>query len=53
MFLTFCYFRPILTEKITPMHYLPGTLQKGSFPLRISPVNVTKSAGNCEFDYIY
>ena len=24
-----------------------------SFPLRISSVNVTISAGNCEFDHIY
>ena len=30
------------------------TLQKKrSFPLRISSVNVTQSAGNCGFGYIY
>ena len=27
--------------------------KKWSFPLRISPVNVTKSAGNCAFGHIY
>ena len=27
--------------------------EKWSFPLRISPVDVTKSAGNCGFGYIY
>ena len=27
--------------------------KKWSFPLRISSVNVTKSAGNCEFGHIY
>ena len=27
--------------------------KKWSFPLRISSVNVTKSTGNCGFDYIY
>ena len=27
--------------------------KKCSFPLRISPVNVTKSAGNCGFGHIY
>ena len=27
--------------------------KKWSFSLWISPVNVTKSAGNCEFGYIY
>ena len=26
---------------------------KWSFPLRISSINVTKSAGNCEFSHIY
>ena len=28
-------------------------LNKASFPVRISSVNVTKSAGNCGFDHIY
>ena len=28
-------------------------LKKWSFPLRISAVNVTKSAGNCRFGHIY
>ena len=28
-------------------------LKKRSFPLRISSVNVPKSAGNCEFGHIY
>ena len=27
--------------------------KKWSFPLSISPVNVTKSAGDCRFGYIY
>ena len=27
--------------------------KKWHFPLRVSPVNVTKSAGNCGFVYIY
>ena len=27
--------------------------KKQSFPLRISSVNLTKSAGNCGFDHIY
>ena len=27
--------------------------KKGSFPIRISLVNVTKSAGNCGFGHIY
>ena len=27
--------------------------KKGSFPLRISLVNVTKSTQNCGFDHIY
>ena len=27
--------------------------KKSSFPLRISSVNVTKSAGNCGFGHIY
>ena len=29
------------------------TAKKRSFPLRISSVNVTESAGNCGFGYIY
>ena len=28
-------------------------VQKLSFPLKISSVNVTKSAGNCGFGHIY
>ena len=40
--------QPLLTPKIRlPRH------KKWSFPLRISPVNVTKSAGNCGFDHNY
>ena len=27
--------------------------KKRSFPLRISPVNVTQSAGHCEFGHTY
>ena len=33
------------------LHYEVWTL--GSFPLRISSVNVTKSAGNCKFGHIH
>ena len=29
------------------------TAQKRGFPLRISPVNMTKSAGNGDFGHIY
>ena len=29
------------------------TAQKWSFPVRISSLNVAKSAGNCEFGHIY
>ena len=31
----------------------PTLHKKWSFPLRVSSVNVTKIAGNCEFSHIY
>ena len=37
----------INTTLVHPLH------KKISFPLRISSVNVTKSAGNCGFGHIY
>ena len=32
---------------------LPHCTKKCSFPLRVSLVNLTKSAGNCQFGHIY
>ena len=50
---SFSYRTPVMTVcglmyvQFMPLH------KKWSFPLRISSVNVTKSAGNCGFDHIY
>ena len=50
---SFSYRTPVMTVcglmyvQFMPLH------KKWSFPLRISSVNVTKSAGNCRFGHIY
>ena len=34
-------------------HFFRSLHKKGCFPLQMSSVNVTKSAGNCKFGHIY
>ena len=41
------------TEQVNLENLPVLTAQKGSFPLKISPVNVTKFAGSCGFGHIY
>ena len=35
------------------MYYYNTLHKERNFPLRVSSVNVTKSAGDCEFGHIY